>query len=88
MAFVGEYLNAARQNLHMRDALENRLQQKNQEQEILSVLCSDSTSVFKVDLLADRAETVKLSNGANASQFISLEDRPSICFSAAMKEYF
>ena len=88
VSFVGAHLNTARENMRMLAVLEKELHQKDEEQETLRVLCADSTSVFKVNLLEDIAETVKLENGANASEFISAEYRPSFCFSLAMKRYY
>lgn len=88
LAFVGAHLNTARENMRMMGMLEEELHQKDEEQETLQVLCSDSTSVFKCNLLTDLAETVKLTNGANASAFISSEEGRPFCFSLAMKRYY
>ena len=88
LAFVGSHLNTARENMRMIDVLESELQKKDEEQEILTELCADSTSVFKVNLQEDMAETVKLEKGANASKFIRTEKKTKFCFSLAMKQYY
>ena len=88
VSFVGAHLNTARENMRMREVLEQELHQKEEEQETLRVLCADSTSVFKCNLLTDTAEIVKLTNGANASSFIYAEGRTEFCFSLAMERYY
>ena len=40
------------------------------ERQILNVLCEDCTSVYKVNLLDDTAEVVKLEQGANAPKIL------------------
>ena len=88
LAFVGAHLNTARENLRMIGIMEGELRRKEEEQQLLTMLCTDSTSVFKVDLLTDIAETVKLDQGANASKFINGEKRPAFVFSEAMRQYY
>ena len=68
LAFVGGHLGSARENLRMLTLLEEKqkslkqnLQAVKLEQQMLKVLCKDSTSVYRVDLMNDRAEIVKRS---------------------------
>ena len=37
------------------------------EQQMLKVLCKDSTSVYRVDLMNDRAEIVKIEEHSNSA---------------------
>lgn len=67
LAFVGGHLGSARENLRMltlleekQKSLEQNLQAVKLEQQMLKVLCRDSTSVYRVDLMNDRAEIVKI----------------------------
>lgn len=67
LAFVGGHLGSARENLRMltlleekQKSLEQNLQAVKLEQQMLKVLCKDSTSVYRVDLMNDRAEIVKI----------------------------
>ena len=66
LAFVGAHLNTARENLRMFTLLGKNLESMEKERQILNVLCEDCTSVYKVNLLDDTAEVVKLEQGANA----------------------
>ena len=88
LAFVGAHLNTARENLRMIDVMEKELRKKEAEQQLLMLLCTDSTSVFKLNLFTDMAETVKLDQGANAVKIIGGEENTSFCFSQALKYYF
>ena len=67
LAFVGGHLGSARENLCMltlleekQKSLEQNLQAVKLEQQMLKALCKDSTSVYRVDLMNDRAEIVKI----------------------------
>ena len=66
LAFVGAHLNTARENLRMFTLLGKNLESMEKERQILNVLCEDCASVYKVNLLDDTAEVVKLEQGANA----------------------
>lgn len=72
LAFDGGHLGSARENLRMltlleekQKSLEQNLQAVKLEQQMLKVLCKDSTSVYCVDLMNDRAEIVKIEEHSN-----------------------
>ena len=74
LAFVGGHLGSARENLRMLTLLEEKqkslkqnLQAVKLEQQMLKVLCKDSTSVYRVDLMNDRAEIVKIEEHSNSA---------------------
>ena len=48
-------------------SLEQNLQAVKLEQQMLKVLCKDSTSVYRVDLMNDRAEIVKIEEHSNSA---------------------
>lgn len=72
--FIGAHLNAARENLNMFTLLEDNLESMEKERQLLMVLCADSTSVFRVNLLENTAEIVKLEQKTNTAEYI-LNDR-------------
>lgn len=72
LAFDGGHLGSARENLRMltlleekQKSLEQNLQAVKLEQQMLKVLCKDSTSIYRVDLMNDRAEIVKIEEHSN-----------------------
>ena len=74
LAFVGGHLGSARENLRMltlleekQKSLEQNLQAVKLEQQMLKVLCKDSTSVYRMDLMNDRAEIVKIEEHSNSA---------------------
>ena len=74
LAFVGGHLASARENLRVltlleekQKSLEQNLQAVKLEQQMLKVLCKDSTSVYRVDLMNDRAEIVKIEEHSNSA---------------------
>ena len=74
LAFVGGHLGSARENLRMltlleekQKSLEQNLQAVKLEQQMLKALCKDSTSVYRVDLMNDRAEIVKIEEHSNSA---------------------
>lgn len=87
-AFVGSHLNAARENQQMIYKMEENLHQMEKEREMLLALCNDSTSVFKVDLVSNQAETVKLEHGTNGAQIIRNQSGATLCYSKAMQEFY
>lgn len=87
-AFVGSHLNAARENQQMIYKMEENLHQMEKEREMLLALCNDSTSVFKVDLVSNLAETVKLEHGTNGAEIISNQSGTTLCYSKAMREFY
>ena len=73
LAFVGGHLGSARENLRMltlleekQKSLEQNLQAVKLEQQMLKVLCKDSTSVYRVGLMNDLAEIVKIEEHSNS----------------------
>ena len=76
LAFVGGHLGSARENLRMltlleekQKSLEQNLQAVKLEQQMLKVLCKDSTSVYRVDLMS-AADAARRANEAK-SEFLS-----------------
>ena len=74
LAFVGGHLGSARENLRMLTLLEEKqkslkqnLQAVKLEQQMLEVLCKDSTSVYREDLMNDQAEIVKIEEHSNSA---------------------
>ena len=74
LAFAGGHLGSARENLRMltlleekQKSLEQNLQAVKLEQQMLKALCKDSTSVYRVDLMNDRAEIVKIEEHSNSA---------------------
>ena len=76
LVFVGGHLGSARENLRMltllgekQKSLEQNLQAVKLEQQMLKVLCKDSTSVYRVDLM-NAADAARRANEAK-SEFLS-----------------
>lgn len=88
LAFVGAHLNTARENLHMFTLLGKNLESMEKERQILNVLCEDCTSVYKVNLLDDTAEVVKLEQGANAPKILKNREKIILCYSKELKYYY
>ena len=88
VAFVGSHLNAARENQQMIHQMEDTLQQVSREREMLMILCNDSTSVFKVDLMSDMAETVKIERRTNGAKVIQEQKENTLCYSKTMGEFY
>ena len=88
LAFVGAHLNTARENLRMFTLLEKNLESMEKERQILNVLCEDCTSVYKVNLLDDTAEVVKLEQGANAPKILKSREKIILCYSKELKYYY
>lgn len=88
LAFVGAHLNTARENLHMFTLLGKNLESMEKERQILNVLCEDCTSVYKVNLLDDTAEVVKLEQGANAPKILKSREKIILCYSKELKYYY
>lgn len=55
--------------------LGKNLESMEKERQILNVLCEDCTSVYKVNLLDDTAEVVKLEQGANAPKILKNREK-------------
>lgn len=88
LAFVGAHLNTARENLHMFTLLGKNLESMEKERQILNILCEDCTSVYKVNLLDDTAEVVKLEQGANAPKILKNREKIILCYSKELKYYY
>ena len=88
LAFVGAHLNTARENLRMFTLLGKNLESMEKERQILNVLCEDCTSVYKVNLLDDTAEVVKLEQGANAPKILKSREKIILCYSKELKYYY
>ena len=88
LAFVGAHLNTARENLRMFTLLGKNLESMEKERQILNVLCEDCTSVYKVNLLDDTAEVVKLEQGANAPKILKNREKIILCNSKELKYYY
>lgn len=88
LAFVGAHLNTARENLCMFTLLGKNLESMEKERQILNVLCEDCTSVYKVNLLDDTAEVVKLEQGANAPKILKNREKIILCYSKELKYYY
>ncbi len=52
------------------------------------ILCNDSTSVFKVDLMRDLAEIVKIERRTNGAKVIEKQRGNTLCYSKAMREFY
>ena len=88
LAFVGAHLNTARENLRMFTLLGKNLESMEKERQILNVLCEDCTSVYKVNLLDDTAEVVKLEQGANAPKILKNREKIILCYPKELKYYY
>ena len=88
LEFLGAHLNTARENLRMFTLLGKNLESMEKERQILNVLCEDCTSVYKVNLLDDTAEVVKLEQGANAPKILKNREKIILCYSKELKYYY
>lgn len=88
VAFIGAHLNTARENLKMFRLLEENVQSLERERQILTILCEDSTSVFKVNLMDDTAEIVKMGSKTNISKIIFPETNERLCYSKQMQDFY
>ena len=95
LAFVGGHLGSARENLRMltlleekQKSLEQNLQAVKLEQQILKVLCKDSTSVYRVDLMNDRAEIVKIEEHSNSAGDLLPHGQELFSYAEAVEHYY
>ena len=95
LAFVGGHLGSARENLRMltlleekQKSLEQNLQAVKLEQQILKVLCKDSTSVYRVDLMNDRAEIVKIEEHSNSAGDLLPHGQELFSHAEAVEHYY
>ena len=94
LAFVGGHLGSARENLRMltlleekQKSLEQNLQAVKLEQQMLKVLCKDSTSVYRVDLMNDRAEIVKIEEHSNSAGDLLPHGQELFSYAEAVEHY-
>ena len=95
LAFVGGHLGSARENLRMltlleekQKSLEQNLQAVKLEQQMLKVLCKDSTSVYRVDLMNDRAEIVKIEEHSNSAGDLLPHGQELFSHAEAVEHYY
>lgn len=95
LAFVGGHLGSARENLRMltlleekQKSLEQNLQAVKLEQQMLKVLCKDSTSVYRVDLVNDRAEIVKIEEHSNSAGDLLPHGQELFPIAEAVEHYY
>lgn len=95
LALVGGHLGSARENLRMltlleekQKSLEQNLQAVKLEQQMLKVLCKDSTSVYRVDLVNDRAEIVKIEEHSNSAGDLLPHGQELFSYAEAVEHYY
>ena len=95
LAFVGGHLGSARENLRMltlleekQKSLEQNLQAVKLEQQMLKVLCKDSTSVYRVDLMNDRPEIVKIEEHSNSAGDLLPHGQELFSYAEAVEHYY
>ena len=95
LAFVGGHLGSARENLRMltlleekQKSLEQNLQAVKLEQQMLKVLCKDSTSVYRVDLMNDRAEIVKIEEHSNSAGDLLPHGQELFSYAEAVEHFY
>ena len=95
LAFAGGHLGSARENLRMltlleekQKSLEQNLQAVKLEQQMLKVLCKDSTSVYRVDLMNDRAEIVKIEEHSNSAGDLLPHGQELFSYAEAVEHYY
>lgn len=95
LAFAGGHLGSVRENLRMltlleekQKSLEQNLQAVKLEQQMLKVLCKDSTSVYRVDLMNDRAEIVKIEEHSNSAGDLLPYGQELFSYAEAVEHYY
>lgn len=69
-------------------SLEQNLQAVKLEQQMLKVLCKDSTSVYRVDLVNDRAEIVKIEEHSNSAGDLLPHGQELFSYAEAVEHYY
>ena len=94
LAFIGSAIISTRENMRMtallerqRADLQENLLSMEREQQILSVLSSDSTAVYRVDLKSNTAEIVKIEVGSN-TQDLMYSSGGKLCYFKEMTRYY
>lgn len=95
LSLVGTHIGISRANVKMltllqekQKELENNIAHIQSENDILMVLCADNASVYRVDLIRDTAQVVKVESYTNAFDFISAERRKTLCYSETIRSYY
>lgn len=95
LAFDGGHLGSVRENLRMltlleenQKSLEQNLQAVKLEQQMLKVLCKDSTSVYRMDLMNDRAEIVKIEEHSNSAGDLLPHGQELFSYAEAVEHYY
>ena len=95
ITFVGTHLSTSRENIRMlsllaqkQEDLQQNLTAMKNERELLMVLCEDSISVFRVNLMTNTAFTVKLDQHANVTSQISPSNSLPLCYSEELHDYY
>ena len=69
-------------------SLKQNLQAVKLEQQMLKVLCKDSTSVYRVDLMNDRAEIVKIEEHSNSAGDLLPHGQELFAYAEAVEHYY
>ena len=69
-------------------SLEQNLRAVKLEQQMLKVLCKDSTSVYRVDLMNDRAEIVKIEEHPNSAGDLLPHGQELFSYAEAVEHYY
>lgn len=88
LAFIGAYLNTARENFNMFKKLEQQIERNQQEQQILMTLCTDSVSVYRVNLMDNTASIIKLEGYANSVGLLEQEKKGTLCYFDEITKYY
>lgn len=95
LSLIGGHLGSARENLRMltlleekQKSLEQNLQAVKLEQQMLKVLCKDSASVYRVDLMNDRAEIVKIEEHSNSAGDLLPHGQELFSYAEAVEHYY
>ena len=95
LSLVGTHIGIARANLRMltllrenQEELEKNIKRIQNENDMLMVLCADNASVYRVDLINDTAQVVKMERYTNASDFITPSDGKTVSYSKTIEAYF
>lgn len=95
LSFVGGHVGSAREKLRMfalleqkQKTLEQDLQAKLLEQQMLMVLCRNSISVYRVDLMKNRAQIVKVEDYANTADELLPYGDEIFPYYEAIRDYY
>lgn len=88
LAFVGTHLSAARENHTMFTRLEHQIEKNERERQILLTLCTDSVSVYRVNLMKNTASIIKLEGYSNSVGLIEQEKLGTLCYFDEITKYY